>query len=363
MMKREAMTKEVLTQTRPPTVLVVDDNDGLVRLIQKALEREGFSAVAADSGKEAIQWLARNRAELMLLDLKLPDIEGKALVDHLAQIRRAVPFIVITGQGNERVAVDMMKSGALDYLVKDVDFIEFVPTVVRRALEQLEKDRRLAAAQAALEQSQKQVLTISEREQRRFGAELHDGLGQQLTAIELMCQALRADLGASRAELGTQVDQICRFLREAIGQTRALARGLSPVHLGSNGLAEALGELALRTTEIGCLKCLFDSSSPVVVEDNLVAGHLFRIAQEAVNNAVKHAQASEIVLRLSRSSNSLRLEISDNGRGLPGSPKRDQGMGLQVMQHRASVIGAELEMRSKPGKGVTVTCSLPARKR
>ena len=101
---------------------------------QKALQREGFSTVPAHSGKEALTWLLRHRADLMLLDLKLPDIEGKALVDHLADIQRCVPFIVITGQGDERMAVEMMKRGALDYLVKDVDFLQFVPEVVRRAL-------------------------------------------------------------------------------------------------------------------------------------------------------------------------------------------------------------------------------------
>ncbi len=342
----------------PPTVFVVDDNEGLTRLIQKALEREGFSAVVANSGKDAITWLIRNRADLMLLDLKLPDIEGKALVDHLAEIHRSVPFLVITGQGDERVAVEMMKRGALDYLIKDVDFLQFVPEVVRRALKQLERDRELAATQAALEESQKQVLTISEREQRRFGAELHDSLGQQLTAIELMCQSLKEDLHSARPDLEKQAAQICQFLRDAIAQTRSLARGLSPVNLEADGLAEALGGLAMRMSELGRLKCTFKSPSPVRVEDNLVAGHLFRIAQEAVNNAVKHSRASEAVIRLTDTGGALQLEISDDGQGLPKTPKPSQGIGLQVMKHRASVIGAELEVRSQPGKGVTVICTL-----
>src|SRR5262245_26315829 len=192
---------------RLPTVLVVDDDRGLSRLIQKALQRDGFSAVMAVSGQDAIAWLARNRADLMLLDLKLQDIEGKELVRYLGSVGHSVPFIVITGQGDERVAVDMMKRGALDYLVKDVDFLQFVPEVVHRAHKQWERDRELAATQAALEESRKQVLSISEREQRRFGAELHDGLGQQLTAIELMCQSLKEDLRSARPDLEKQAAQ------------------------------------------------------------------------------------------------------------------------------------------------------------
>src|SRR3954470_23557350 len=115
-------------------LFIVDDDAGLVRLMQKTLDREGFETASANSGKEAITWLTRNTADLMLLDLKLQDMEGKELVEHLKAAGRDIPFVIITGQGDERVAVEMMKRGALDYLVKDVQFIEFVPTVVRRAL-------------------------------------------------------------------------------------------------------------------------------------------------------------------------------------------------------------------------------------
>jgi signal transduction histidine kinase len=350
------------TSSQPASILIVDDDQGLLRLVDKALRREGFATTTAISGHEALEWLTRNTADLMLLDLKLHDIEGKELVSHLVSVGRSVPFIIITGQGDERVAVEMMKRGALDYLVKDVHFIEFVPTVVRRALEQLEKDRLLAVAQAALAESQKQVLTISEREQRRLGAELHDGLGQQLTAIELLCQSLRQDLRSAPPPLEKQVSQICQFLREAIAQTRSLAHGLSPVNLNSGGLPEALSDLALRMSDAGRIQCTFDSPSPVMVEDNLVAGHLFRIAQEAVNNAVKHARASEVAIGLTNSNGALRLEISDNGRGLSKTPPTGQGIGLQIMKHRASVIGGELEVVSKTGKGVTVICTLRTKK-
>lgn len=221
--------------------------------------------------------------------------------------------------------------------------------------------KRVEGIQAALEESQKQVLAISEREQTRFGAELHDGLGQELTAIELMCQAVRSDLHSHPA-LKKQLDRICGFLREAIAHTRSLARGLSPVHLGSSGLAEALAELAARTSELGRIKSDFSCPSPVVVDDNLVAGHFFRIAQEAVNNAVKHAHARTIIIRLSQSNAGLLLEISDDGKGMPATPSPDRGMGLQVMKHRAGVIGAELQVKSKSGQGVTVACALARQK-
>src|SRR5258708_7102626 len=135
------------TTARKPVVLIIDDDSGLVQLISKSLQREGFQAAEADSGKAALAWLAQNRADLMLLDLKLEDLEGQVLVEQLARQGYCPPFIIITGQGDERVAVEMMKRGARDYLVKDVDFLQFVPAVVKRALQQLDQERRLAEAE------------------------------------------------------------------------------------------------------------------------------------------------------------------------------------------------------------------------
>lgn len=352
---------KIMSASSLAKILIVDDDPGLLRLVEKALKREGFATAAASSGQEAIAWLGRNNADLMLLDLKLQDIEGRELINHLAEVGRSIPFIIITGQGDERVAVEMMKRGALDYLVKDVQFIEFMPTLVRRALEQGEKDNRLIAAQAALRESQEQLLVISERERTHFGAELHDGLGQQLTAIELRCQSMKQDLPPKRADLQKQLSSISQLLREAISQTRSLARNWSPVALGSGGLMEAFGELVVRMSKDGQVKCSFDCPKPVLVEDKLVQAHLFRIAQEAVNNAVKHSRADKIAVRLNKNGGSIHLEISDNGKGLPKQSQLSQGIGLQIMKHRANVIGSELEIKSVAGKGVTVACTLKAK--
>lgn len=339
-------------------ILIVDDDQGLLRLMEKTLKREGFIPATVSTGHAAMSWLSHHRADLMLLDLKLQDFEGRELISRLAERHCSVPFVIITGQGDERVAVEMMKRGALDYLVKDVQFIAFVPTVVRRVLDQLEKDRRLLATQAALKASQEQLLVVSEREQARFGAELHDGLGQQLTAIELRCEALKADLPQGRADLRKQLTEIGQFLREAIAQTRFLARGLSPVNLGSGGFIEALGELAARMSRDKHIRCIFNHSASLKFGDDQTAGHLFRIAQEAVNNAVKHSGASEVRVRLSNRHGDLRLEISDNGQGFPNPRASMPGIGLQIMRHRASVIGAELDINSQTDKGVTITCTL-----
>ena len=135
------------------TILVVDDDPGISRLIVRELERDGLHAASVSSGEEAISWLNDNVASLVLLDLKLPGLHGNELLDTLDGFHDHLPFIIITGQGDERVAVEMMKRGALDYLVKDVNFITMLPTVVRRALARIEEKARLINAEQALARS------------------------------------------------------------------------------------------------------------------------------------------------------------------------------------------------------------------
>ena len=342
----------------PATVFIVDDDLGLLRLIEKSLRREGYSTATAPSASEAINWLKNHRPDLMLLDLKLKDSGGQELIEQLAQAERSVPFVIITGQGDERVAVEMMKLGALDYMMKDANFIELVPTMVRRALDQLERDRRLVSSEQERENLEQQILEISEREQRRIGQDLHDGLGQHLAGIELMMQSLEQKLaGKSKAE-AAQAAKIAQYVRDAIRQTRSLARGLSPVELDANGLMSALHELAANVQNMFRVKCIFRCDKPVLMAENAVATHLFRIAQEAVSNAIKHGKASQIEIALTSLPERLMLAVKDNGSGIPVSSSRAKGMGLRIMHYRAAVIGGSLAVQRDPNGGTTVVCSI-----
>ncbi len=342
----------------PATIFIVDDDLGLLRLIEKSLRREGYSTTTAASARDAMDWLQSHRPDLMLLDLKLKDAGGKEVIEQLAQARRSVPFIIITGQGDERVAVEMMKRGALDYLVKDVNFQEFVPTIVRRALDELERDRRLASAEAERKSLEQQILEISEREQRRIGQDLHDGLGQHLTGIELMMQSLEQKLAGKSKTEAVQAAKIAQHVRDAIRQTRALARGLSPVELDANGLMSALHELAANVQNMFRVQCNFRCEKPVLIARNTVATHLFRIAQEAVTNAVKHGKATQIEITLGVSSERLTLAIQDNGAGFPSELSPRTGMGLRIMDYRAAVIGGSLAVQRSPRGGTEVVCSI-----
>lgn len=204
---------------------------------------------------------------------------------------------------------------------------------------------------------EEEILAISEGEKIRIGSELHDGLGQQLTALEFMTQSLQEDLRSKSPALRKQAMAISSHLREAVSQTRGLARGLSPITLTAAGLGDALDELARKTSSFTPVQCKFTHSPQTTIPGDSIALHLYRIAQEAVNNALKHSKARRIDIRLRTFNGSTILEITDNGRGFPKT-QNNAGLGLQVMRHRASVIGARLKFTSKPGSGLKIQCSL-----
>jgi signal transduction histidine kinase len=346
-----------------PLILVVDDDEGLLILMAEALRGEGCEVATAGTAKSARAWLEKHAPELMIIDLKLPDGNGPTLVAELQRGQSPVPFIVVTGQGDEKVAVEIMKQGALDYVMKDTALLELLPTIVQRALGTVAQAKALACAQAEHKRLENEILAVGERERHSIGDDLHDGLGQQLTALELMCTVLKEDARGNPA-MARRLDAMGKLLREAIVQTRQLARGLVPVDRGPDALQSGLTELAERIDALGRGRCEFECRKPVLLADTFVAGHLYRIAQEAVNNAVKHARAKNVMIRLTQADGVLQLEVADDGTGLPKgrSSTRGGGLGLGVMQHRASAIGAELTITSKRGEGVTIRCRLPLKK-
>lgn len=341
-----------------PQLLVVDDDEGLLILMAETLRAEGCVVETARTAKTARTWLEGHTPDLLLLDLNLPDGSGPGLVSTLQPERSLVPFVAVTGQGDERVAVEIMKQGALDYVMKDTALLDLLPTIVRRALATVAQEKALVTAQAEHKRLEREILAVGERERYAIGADLHDNLGQQLTALELMCTALKSE-AAPHPKLAKGLDSLGRMLREAITQTRALARGLVPVGSDPDALQIGLTELASRIDSLGRVRCIFECPKPVLLADPFVAGHLYRIAQESVNNALKHSRGKHITLRLTSAGRILTLTVSDDGAGLPKTRTSKRGLGLGVMQHRARAIGAELEIVSKRDSGVTMECRLP----
>jgi signal transduction histidine kinase len=206
---------------------------------------------------------------------------------------------------------------------------------------------------------EREVLDVCEREQRRIGQDLHDGLGQHLTGLGLMCKRLEQKLSAKAPVEGHDAARIAEYVAQAVSQARELSRGLRPVVLAADGLAGGLRQLAVTTQQMSGLPCNLRVEGEVGMPDDAVETHLFRIAQEAVNNAAKHACATHIDLTLAATAGGgLRLSIEDDGIGFTQPSPPVQGMGLQIMRHRANVIGATLEIRRGNTGGTAVICSV-----
>jgi two-component system sensor kinase FixL len=204
------------------------------------------------------------------------------------------------------------------------------------------------------------ILHISEEEQARIGQDIHDDLCQQLAAIGCLAKVAQKKLAKAGNAEAESLAEIVHLVSRANTRARETSRGLMPVVIDSGGLMAALEELAASTTRAFEVACDFRYDNPVQMSDNKISVQLFRIAQEAVSNAVKHGQARRVDLHLARQSGSIVITIRDNGVGIPDSPDEGTGMGLLTMRHRAQMMGGTLTIEPRTGGGTQVTCSVPA---
>ena len=201
---------------------------------------------------------------------------------------------------------------------------------------------------------ERQVLEASADEQRRIGQELHDGVCQNLVGAALGLNALANRLATESPRAAADARTIADFVRETATQTRNLAHGLAPVDISAGGLSAALQKLATETTQVARIRCDLRCDADAGAYDAITATHLYRIVQEAVNNATRHGQATHVEVRLSRDAHRSVLTIRDNGRGFGST--RGQGIGLQTMAYRAHMIGGALSVEAASGGGTIVTC-------
>lgn len=204
-----------------------------------------------------------------------------------------------------------------------------------------------------------EIISISEREQERIACDLHDSLGQYLVAIGMSADSLKDDLEKEELRGAQEAGKIADLLHNAVVQIRDISRGLSPVDRDEGGLEAALEELADGAARLSGISCSFICDGNIPLRDNTQAVHLFRIAQEALNNAIKHARPKVIVIALKAVNGSLTLRVSDDGIGLKANGSKERkGMGFNIMRYRARALGGTLEIEPNAPTGTVVTCSL-----
>lgn len=204
---------------------------------------------------------------------------------------------------------------------------------------------------------ERQIIEVSAAEQERIGREIHDGIGQLLTAVGMLANSLERKLTqAKRLQEAKTAGDLARYLRQALGEAKSLAKGLSPIQVGPDGLADGLAALVDGARAWSGIRCRLAVSGAIVLLDEDVAVHLYRIAQEAINNAIKHAQAANIRVELRNADHIIVLSVHDDGIGLAPPAEKAGGLGVHIMRYRAGIIGASLSVAAAAGGGTLVEC-------
>ncbi|MGA2542138.1 MAG: sensor histidine kinase [Verrucomicrobiota bacterium] len=232
---------------------------------------------------------------------------------------------------------------------------------LHKGLEDRVRQSTLALTQemAERERLEKEILEVSEREQRRLGRDLHDGLCQHLTGTALAGQVLREKLQAKASPEAADAAKIIGLVEDGITMARDLARGTYQVDMDAEGLMAALQELSANISKWSKTVCVFEHDAPVLIHNATTAMHLHRIAQEAVSNAIRHGKARRIVIELSERNGQVTLTVEDDGVGLSEGWQKSPGLGTRIMAHRAAMIGADFAIDLNPTGGTFVKCSLP----
>ena len=207
---------------------------------------------------------------------------------------------------------------------------------------------------------EKEILEISGREQRRIGHDLHDGLCQHLTGIGFLAKALATRPPLDAADVARDALEIQRQVDATLTLTRGIARGLNPIQLETEGLRAVLRDLAEQTSTVFGVPCDLVCTGETTNPDLDTGLNLYRIAQEAINNVIKHARASEAQIRIDVADRRTRLTILDNGIGIQDCNNQSMGMGFSIMRYRALVVGGTLSVEGTPSGGTRVSCIIPA---
>jgi PAS domain S-box-containing protein len=252
----------------------------------------------------------------------------------------------IIGVGRE--VVGLRKDGTtfpLDLAVSTIDHLRHFTGILRDLSDRRRLEWRLAESQV--------------EERRHMARELHDEIGGHMTGIGLLAQTLQAELVKLKSPLAARTQELVQGISDAHQRLRSVIRGLMPVETMPEGLMAALKNLAAQCETVSRIPCGFQCEPPVHVEDPATALHLFRIVQEAVNNAVRHGQPAQITLSLGQIAQRLEILVADDGRGLGEIPTGHSGIGLASMRQRARLLGGDCSIQSREGGGTVVRCWVP----
>ena len=348
-------------------ILMLEDNVADAELIRFALREGGlvFSLKRVDSKAAFLRELEEHTPDVILLDYALPGFDGFSALTLAQESHPDVPFIFVTGTLGEEVVIEMLKSGATDYVLK-TRLSRLVPAVLRALREKEERLDRLKTEEK-LRKSHEQLRALSvylqhirEDERIRISRQVHDELGQSLTGLKMDLYWLSSRLPKQLREVHDKTKAMSAHIDSTIQTVRRISTELRPGILDDLGLVAALEWQAHEFQKRTGVHCTVTSDLKEAILDEDLNTAFFRIFQETLTNVIRHANATKVTIHLKKQRGQLILEIKDNGRGISEAEiSNTRSIGLLGMRERAALLGGKITVSGVSGKGTTVLVKIP----
>ncbi|HZQ47684.1 MAG TPA: ATP-binding protein [Verrucomicrobiae bacterium] len=353
-------------------ILLLEDSEDDAVFVTQQLRRGGYELVChrVDTEPGFKKALSAEKWDLIIADYNLPGFNALVALRHLQQSGMDLPFIVVSGAIGEEVAVGAMKSGAHDYILKS-SLARLVPAVERELRDvQVRRQRKLAEEDLRTSREQLRALaahlqSVREEERKRITREIHDELGQSLTGFKMDLAWIRNRVQSGedvrlRQTLLDKIGEMGTLLDGTADLVRKLCTELRPGVLDDLGLSAAIEWQAREYQNRTGIRCEVRLEPEELIVDPERSTALFRILQEILTNAARHAHATEVVVAMKTTGTNILLEVKDNGRGITEVEKIGaKSLGLLGMRERAFILGGEMNIQGAPGEGTTVSVLMP----
>ena len=358
---------EPALQPRELRILLLEDNAPHAELVEHFLRDSGlrFQITRVETRDAFIEQIEHHQPDMILSDYALPSFDGYAALAIAKEKVPNIPFIFVTGTMGEEVAIETLKNGATDYVLKTR--LARLGPAVQRALRETAERRERQRAEDKLRRSLDQLRALTtylqyvrEEERTRIAREVHDELGQALTGLKLDMSWLAARLARNARPVQDKVKTMVDHIDETIQTVRRIATELRPGILDSLGLVAALEWQANEFQSRTRIPCQVTATVDDSELQQQFATVFFRIYQETLTNIIRHAKATRVDVRLAEEKGTLVLTVQDNGRGISEEEiANTRSIGLVGMRERAMLIGGEITLQGSPGKGTTMTLRVP----
>jgi len=349
-------------------ILLLEDNEADAELIQFAMRQADlpFTLTRVESEADFLNQLHHHTPDVILLDYSVPGFDGLKALTLAQQNFPDLPSIFVTGTLGEEVVIDMLKSGATDYVLKT--HLSRLSSAVERALREAKERVERKKAEERLRKSHAQLRALSiylqyvrEDERSRISRQVHDELGQALTGLKMDLYWMASRLPKDLRPVLAKTKAMAAHIDTTIQTVRRIATELRPGILDDLGLVPAIEWQAQEFQQRRGIKCKVVSriSDHAILDEDLNTA-FFRIFQETLTNVIRHAEATRVEVVLEQVGDSLVMEVRDNGRGITEPEiNNTHSIGLLGMRERAALLGGEVAFQGEPGKGTTVRVTIP----